>query len=364
MMKVTPEELKIRLNWPLQLKIKWAVNRIAEFVIELDGEVYNTFSGGKDSRTVKDIIDKIWDGTFADFLPKHIYVKLMKYPKPNDVFCNTGLEFPEIVKYVKCFDGVTILKPIMGFTRVIREVGVAIGSKKIAMMVKRLRNYIANPSETNAATKNLYLNGIKKDGTISKGSMLPKLWQKLINAPFPVSDECCNIFKKEPFKRYQSSTGKRPIIGTTVGESSQRTVSYYITGCNSFEEGKEKCRPISIFTEQDIWNYAFYYGLRHCEVYYDRTVMVEQLDGTTIERFLVAEKSTGCLFCLFGLHLENKEENNRIQRLALSHPKRWDIVVNKCGLGAIMRFCGLKYLPLPEKPIQMHLFNNEELNVK
>lgn len=359
-MKVTREELHIRLGWPLEWKEKWAVNRIAEFVIEMEGNVYNSFSVGKDSRTVKHIIDSIWDGSFAKYLPSHTYKKLMKYPKPTDVFCNTGLEFTEIVDYVKSFDGVEILKPKMGFTRVIKEIGVAVGSKKIAMMVKRLRKYIANPNPNNEATKKLFLYGVKKDGTkSSQGSKLPKTWHKLLNAPFKVSDECCNIFKKEPFKRYQKNTGKKPIVGTTVGESAQRTISYYTTGCNSFEEGKERCRAISIFTEQDIWNYAFKYNLRHCEVYYDRTVLVEQLDGTMIKQHLVAEKSTGCLYCLFGLHLEDKTENNRIQRLALSHPKRYDIVINKCGLGAVMRFCGFKYEPLPEKPKQLNLFEDK-----
>lgn len=224
-MKVTPKELAIRLNWPLEMKIKWAVNRIAEFMIEMDGEVYNTFSGGKDSRTVKDLIDGIYDGRFKHYLPIHIYNKVISYSKPCDAFCNTGLEFPEIVEYVKSFDNVEILKPKMGFTRVIKEIGVAVGSKKIAMMIRRLKGYISNPLPTNEATKNLYLNGVKKDGSISKSSMLPKRWRKLLHAPFPVSDKCCDIFKKEPFHAFEKKTGKRPIIGTTVNESAQRKVS-------------------------------------------------------------------------------------------------------------------------------------------
>ncbi|NII81695.1 MULTISPECIES: phosphoadenosine phosphosulfate reductase family protein [unclassified Pedobacter] len=354
-MKVTPQELAIRLAWPLELKRKWAVNRIAEFVIEMDGEVYNTFSGGKDSRTVKDLIDGIWDGRFKDDLPIHIWRKVVSYAKPCDSFCNTGLEFPEIVEYVKTFDNVTELKPKMGFTRVIKEIGVAVGSKKIAMMIRRLKGYISNPSPTNAATKNLYLHGIKSDGSISKGSMLPKMWRKLLDAPFKVSDKCCDIFKKQPFKLFEVKTGLKPIIGTTVNESAQRKVSYYITGCNSFEEGHEKCRPISIWTEKDIWEYSELYGIRHCEIYYDRWRWVEQLDGTKVWTFLTGEKSTGCTFCLFGLHLDDKTKNNRIQRLAVTHPKYWHIVVIKCGLGEVLKFCGIPFMPMAEVGKQTEL---------
>lgn len=356
-MKVTPQELAIRSGWPLDYKIQWAVGRLAEFIIHTDGKSYNTFSGGKDSRTVKDLIDGIYDGRFKHLLPPHIYAKVLKHQKPINVFANTGLEFPEIVDYVKSFDGVVIVKPRMGFVRVIKEIGVAVGSKKIAMMVSRLKGYIANPSPKNEATKNLYLTGYKKDGTYSAASKLPDKWMRLLNAPFNVSDQCCDIFKKEPFRRYEAETGCKPIMGTTVFESDTRKVSYYKTGCNSFEQGKEKCRPISIFTKADIWEYAERFQIQHCSVYYDRTVPVEQLDGSIKIETLPAEEETGCTFCFFGLHLNKKGTENRIQRLAISHPKYYHIIVFKCEVYKIF-----EWLKIPYKPInkaccsQMRLF--------
>jgi len=47
---VTPETLKIRQAWPLDLKVEWAKAKIREWVHYwgLDG-VYVSFSGGKDS---------------------------------------------------------------------------------------------------------------------------------------------------------------------------------------------------------------------------------------------------------------------------------------------------------------------------
>lgn len=344
-MKVTPQELAIRQAWPLDYKIQWAVNRLADFIIHTDGQCYLTFSGGKDSRTVKDLIDGIYDGRFRHLLPPHIYTKILKFPKPINVFANTGLEFPEIVDYVKTFEGVVIVKPRMGFVRVLREIGVAVGTKKTAMMVSRLKGYIANPSPKNEATKNLYLTGYKKDGTYSEKSKLPNRWMKLLDAPFEVSDQCCDIFKKEPFRKYEDKTGSRPIIGTTVNESDTRKVSYLKTGCNSFECGKEKSRPISIFTEADIWEYADRFQIQHCSVYYDRTIPVEQLDGSFKIESLKAEKSTGCTFCFFGLHLNKKGTENRIQRLAISHPKYYHIIIYKCEVYKIFEWLKIPYKP-------------------
>jgi 3'-phosphoadenosine 5'-phosphosulfate sulfotransferase (PAPS reductase)/FAD synthetase len=344
-MKVSPQELQIRLAWPLDMKLEYFCKIISQFVIHCEGECYQSFSGGKDSKVGTDIVDKIWDGTLRHITPN--WNKLTRYPKPIKLFSNTGLEFPEIVDYVKQHEGVVIVKPKMGFTRVIKEVGVAVGSKMVTEMIERLKKYIANPSPKNEATRNLYLTGFKKDGTYSAGSKLSKRWVKLLDAPFNVSNRCCDILKKEPFESYHKETGKHPIVFTTVDEGNRRVTSYYDTGCNTFEEGKQKSRPLSIFTEADVWEYAARWQIRFAEVYYERTLDVEQLDGSFKTEHLEAETRTGCTFCMFGLHLESKKKNNRIQRLAISHPKYHDIIINKCGLGDILDWLKLDYKPKP-----------------
>ena len=48
-------------------------------------------------------------------------------------------------------------------------------------------------------------------------------WHYLMNAPFKISDECCNEMKKKPMKRYAHETGRVPIIGTMAEESKLRT---------------------------------------------------------------------------------------------------------------------------------------------
>ncbi|WP_138481667.1 phosphoadenosine phosphosulfate reductase domain-containing protein [Dyadobacter bucti] len=348
--KVSRKELNERKALPLWDKVQWAIERYIDYV-EIFGQrgVYKAFSGGKDSQVMKHIIDDLHDGRMGEFLRMEyrlLYRTLIEgKPSPPDVHCKTGIEFPEIDEHVKTFDGVIILKPKMGFTRVIKEVGAAIGSKKIAMMIRRAKGYLSNPNPKNEATLRLYTTGIKRDGTVSKASKIPDRWLKVLDAPFLVSDKCCDIFKKEPFRRYEKETGRVPIVGTLAEESDQRTVSYMKTGCITWDRGKESCRPLSIWTEKDIWDYADLHLIRFCSVYYDRTVEVKQLDGSLAMRNLPAERQTGCTICLFGLHLEPKGKPNRIQRLAVSHPIFYNVMVNKCGIGEMLEWMEITYKP-------------------
>lgn len=345
-MLISREELKERLEWPLDKKISHFIKVFTEFFVEYKGHVYLSFSGGKDSQVGCDIIDKIWDGTFKNYLPDVIWELVVSHHKPPKVFANTGLEYPEIVDHVRTFDNVVIVKPKMGFTRVIKEVGVSVVSKDVAQKIKEIRT----TKSEKLLNKRLY-------GDSKGNGKIPEKWKPLIDAPFPISDKCCYIFKKEPFKRYQKETGRKPVMFTQVTEGTLRSTAYRRSGCNSFEEGREKSRPYSIFTEGDTWAYHDKYGLKFCDVYYDRTSVVKQLDGSERIEKIEGVDRTGCTFCLFGLHLEPKDRPNRIQRLAVSHPKYYDIVINKCGLAGVLSWMKIPYKKFKPKSCQLNLFH-------
>ena len=74
-------ELKERQQWTLDQKIDHSLGAIDQFYQRLDGKVYVSFSGGKDSTVLYWIAQKI-------------------YPDIKAVFCNTGNEYPDIVKFV------------------------------------------------------------------------------------------------------------------------------------------------------------------------------------------------------------------------------------------------------------------------
>lgn len=325
-MRVSYEEYQRRLKLPLSEKIIWAKQVITEFWAEYHEKsggkgVYVAFSGGKDSQVLLHLVRSMFPNTVA-------------------VFADTKLEFPEIRKRVKTFDNVIWTKPTKMFKDVVKEDGFAIGSKKISRMISDLQN----PTSKNEASRNLYLTGIKRDGTKSNVFKLPKKWEKLQNAPFKVSGKCCDYFKKEPFKIYEKETEKKVILGTTASESEFRRVSYMKTGCNSFGRNA-MCRPLSIWTEQDIWDYAELNGLKFCDVYYDRYLE----DGT----FIQGEKRTGCVVCCFGITEEKGE--NRIQRLGKTHPKMHKYFIEEAGLGKVLRYVNVKYLPEQEQK-QLKLF--------
>ena len=115
------EELKLLQALPLNVKISKTQQRIREWV-EHYGEdgVYVSFSGGKDSTVLLDIVRKM-------------------YPEIEAVFVNTGLEYPEIVDFVKRFDNVTILRPKKNFRQVLTEYGYPVISKEVSATIEQAK---------------------------------------------------------------------------------------------------------------------------------------------------------------------------------------------------------------------------------
>lgn len=333
-MKVTFQELQERIKLPLFDKIQWAIERYIDYFEAYDGMVYIGFSGGKDSQVLAHIIDSLHDGKFDKYLRFEYVTLKKKLIKPNNkppkVFCDTKLEFPELRKHVITFDNVIILRPAKMYKDVVKEHGFAIGSKKISRMITDLRN----PTSKNEASRNLYLTGLKRDGTKSSVFKLSKKWHKLIDAPFEVSNKCCDYFKKMPFKEYEKKTKRKPIAGTMTEESEFRRVSYLKTGCNNFGD-KPMSKPISIWTEKDIWAFAEQENIKFCEVYYERALG----GGLTIP----GETQTGCVICCFGITEEPKNRLNRIQRLSLTHPKMHNFFVNEAGLKEVLSYIDVDY---------------------
>ena len=91
-------ELKQMQSLPLEVKILKAQQRIKEWYEAWEGNVYVSFSGGKDSTVLLKLVREL-------------------YPDIPGVFLNTGLEYPEIVEFVKTKENITWLKPKMTFNK-------------------------------------------------------------------------------------------------------------------------------------------------------------------------------------------------------------------------------------------------------
>jgi 3'-phosphoadenosine 5'-phosphosulfate sulfotransferase (PAPS reductase)/FAD synthetase len=300
MPKVKIWELKQRQSLPLEQKIILTKERIRVFHDKLEGEVCISFSGGKDSTVLLHLVRSL-------------------YPDVKAVFVNTGLEWPEVVQFVRETENVDIIRPEMTFKQVLDKYGYPVTSKKIAKMLECVRN----PTEGNTKVRNLYLTGIRGDGKKASGSWkLPAKWKFLIKAPFKISDQCCNVMKKHPFKDYTKKTGLHPYVGTQASESRLREISYLQNGCNSFT-GKIQSRPMSFWNEDDIWGYIKKYNLKYATIY-DK-----------------GQKRTGCMFCMFGTHLE--KEPNKFQCMAKTHPQLWNYCINQLGVGKVLDYINVPY---------------------
>lgn len=112
-------------------------------------------------------------------------------------------------------------------------------------------------------------------------------------------------------------------------ESTMRNQLYLKNGCNGFNLKHPVSVPISFWKEKDIWDYIKKYNISYSKIYN------------------MGEKRTGCMFCMFGVHLEKGE--NRFQRMRKSHPKIYDYCINKLNLKQCLDYIGVSYTDYPKQ---------------
>jgi len=290
-------ELQMLQALPLEIKIAKTIRRIIEWV-EFYGEehCYISFSGGKDSVVLTHLVRKL-------------------YPNIPLVFADTGLEYPEIRDFVKKQSNVTMVKPKMTISEVITRYGFPVVSKAVSGNIYKVRF-----QNLCARFKNYLLNGDER----GKFGTIPKKWQFLLNVDFKIGNGCCNAMKKAPIKRYEKKSGRYAMFtGETADESRDREKTYLKWGCNAFSrKSGPKSTPIGFWTNNDVLEYIHRNHLEISEIYGDiiikdyRTLPDESkypIYDTT------GEKRTGCMFCLYGIHMEDSP--HRIDRMLTTHPR-------------------------------------------
>ena len=296
--------------------------KLDEWYTAWGGQCYVSFSGGKDS-------------TVLAYLAAR-YLSSFRTPpwELNLVFVNTGLEYPEIQKFVneytdwlrKKFPRVTInltrLRPKMNIRQVVRKYGYSIVSKEVAGVVYEARK---NPNCIRA--KKIRGELLDKDGNPSAYNC--ENWAFLLNAPFPISDRCCHVMKKASAHRYEGTAKEKPIVATMADEGRQRFQKWLATGCNAFDGKSPMGKPMSFWTEQDVLRLIVERGLPYASVYGDIVASDGENDyGATLidcKLHCTGCQRTGCMFCAFGAHLEKGV--NRFERMKLTHPKHYQFCI-------------------------------------
>jgi len=297
----------------LESKVALTLKRIREWYEHWDGDVYISWSKGKDSTILAYLVWSI-------------------YPDVPAIFSDTGLEYPEIKSYMPDFAigrEIVRVRPKKTFKQVINEDGVALLSKKWAKAIRVLKE----KSPKTEQVRKLHLTGINGSGNKSNGWKLPNKYHKLIDADIKISEKCCDHLKKAPFIQYEKDTGRKPFSGSLAAEGGNRKFS--TQKCNAFTTGRPISNPLLFWNEEDIWAFAEDKGIRFSEIYYER---VNEAGET-----LPPEQRTGCMFCMFGVQLEEGE--NRFQRMHKSHPRHWDTCINKLGLKHALDLIDVKYIP-------------------
>jgi 3'-phosphoadenosine 5'-phosphosulfate sulfotransferase (PAPS reductase)/FAD synthetase len=311
-------QLQQMQSLPLELKIEKTKLRIREWYEYFDGNVYVSYSGGKDSIVLLDIVRSV-------------------YPEVKAVFCDTGLEYPEVKEIINATNNVDIIRPRKSFREVIIENGYPVVSKKVASLVNQYRNL----KTTSVATKHLIETGYTLDGRKMHNYKLPTKWKYLLDAPFKISDTCCDELKKKPFVRFEKMTGLRAIIGTMVSEGGWRKKQWMNVGCNAFNGKRQVSNPMSFWLESDVIEYIFKRELMYPSVYGEIVFNHGHYSFTKLNR-------TGCVFCLFGA---TQEELNRFEVLNETHPKLYEYCMKPVADGGLGINAVIEYIESNDKGV-------------
>jgi 3'-phosphoadenosine 5'-phosphosulfate sulfotransferase (PAPS reductase)/FAD synthetase len=285
--------LRQRQAMSLDEKINFTRKVIVDWYEYWGGNVYVSFSGGKDSTVL-------------------LYQIRAIYPLVPAVFVDTGLEYPEIREFVRTIENVTWVRPKMLFHKVIEKYGYPIVSKETATKIHEIKT-----------TNSDYLLNKRLHGDANGNGKLGEKWKYLLDAPFKISDYCCDVIKKRPIHSYENLNNRKSYVGILAADSNQRRVSYCRNGCNIFNSTHPVSHPLAIWMEKDIWDYITTYSVPYSKIYdmgYTRT---------------------GCMFCMFGVHLE--QHPNRFELMKETHPAQYNYCINKLGCGKVMDFIGVTY---------------------
>lgn len=243
-----------------------------------EDKFYLSFSGGKDSTILHYLLDLA--------LPNN------RIPR---VFINTGIEYQEMVKFVKNLasedDRFEIIKPTLPIKKTLEKYGYPFKSKQHSERVYQFNKGL------NAAYLKGYINGYDKNGKPSK-FVCPKslVYQFSERGKYNYSHLCCKKMKKEPAQKW-AKENKKPIV---------------ITGMRN-DEGGNRARLGCIITDPKGKVLKFHPLIKVNEAWEDW--FVDRMSESLHKEILCCLyyppyefQRTGCVGCPFTLQLAEQLE--------------------------------------------------------
>ena len=189
-------------------------------------------------------------------------------------------------------------------------------NQRLAIMLGMLTNDKEHPIKANIPNGDRSLFSMEK-------------YKFMLEAPFEISNKCCNVMKKSPTKR----TKVRFITATMASESRLRTQKWLQHGCNAFDAKNPISNPMSFWVNQDVLLYIRLHDLPVCPIYgnvvtedeYTGQVSLGSLLGLDETELFDLERPSlrttgvdrsGCIFCGFGAFIEKESRFDLIDKVS------------------------------------------------
>lgn len=366
---------------PFNDKLNWAEKRIKEFLDfvyhdyttnpkykdlkETDYKVMISFSGGKDSTVLLDIINKVHKKIKSKIYLQPAYAYEITFPETFSFIKQTIKRYKTKNKYIL---DLIVAKPKLPWYEILQTKGYPIFSKQVSVQLNRIKNTKSKSGMTN------WIFGIDTSKfKLTKGRLFllddsMKDFSSCVNEEnvqefneyfkntldfknYTYSEKCCD-YVKGGLKHHKMPC----FVGVMATESELRKKSWIHYGCNILNKKRLLSRPLSIFKTSDIWKYIYknrleinkMYGYKPHARSYENSI--NKLNYTRL----------GCISCPYGSHLEDVSRN-RFQILYNQSKQLYYSQVIATGMYKVLIDMGVE---IPSDQLYMKLFKIRQKQIE
>lgn len=262
----------------LEMAIDDALFRIRREYERTKGKIYLSFSGGKDSTVVANLIK------MADLPTKIPFV-----------FANTRIELDATVRFVKEFDyeNVVTVFPRKPFGQILKDHGKPVMSKMKSDYFNTYQRYIDDPMDKMRGrvliTGEAEAGGVKFNKRAHAALPLPKFHLLHPDLEYPIANMCCQYMKKYPFQDFANDNEMNgTFTGVRAAEEGVRRKTYTSCVTVKMKKGKEyiMSHPIIDWTDEIMDEFIEKYNIKLSDAY-----------------TIYGANRTGCIGCPFAKDL-------------------------------------------------------------